>query len=275
MVAPYTVFQIEYTTENRTRWTRTLYPIMVAPPISFVWSERPGTYPKHMEKIKKKEDLKVFISASDPSCDECGENLGRGAWITLAGEKGALCLACADLDHLVFLPSGDAALTRRARKLSTLAAIVLKWARARKRYERQGLLVEAQALEQAEMDCLADSEARERRRARAAVRRERLDRDYLNRFALRIRALFPRCPAGREAIIAEHACLTHSGRIGRSAWAKSLDEGAVRLAVVAHLRHSETPYDDLLMMGHERREARDMVSDRVDRLLAEWEAPAI
>ena len=25
------------------------------------------------------------------------------AWITLAGEKGALCLACADLDHLLFL----------------------------------------------------------------------------------------------------------------------------------------------------------------------------
>jgi hypothetical protein len=200
--------------------------------------------------------------------------LGRGAWIVPAGEKGALCLACADLDQLVFLPAGDAALTRRARKYATLSAILLKWARARKRYERQGLLVDAQALERAEKDCLADSEARERRQAREALRRERLDRDYLKGFALRVGELFPGCPAGREMAIAEHACLTCSGRIGRSAWAKRLDEKAVRLAVVAHLRHTETPYDDLLMMGHDRRDAREMVSETIDRVLAQWEAPA-
>src|SRR5258706_9833338 len=87
---------------------------------------------------------------------ECGEELGRKAWITLAGERRALCLACADLDHLVFLPSGDAALTRRAYKHSKLAAVVLKWSRARKRYERQGILVEEAALALAEQECLAD-----------------------------------------------------------------------------------------------------------------------
>lgn len=131
-----------------------------------------------------------------------------------------------------------------------------------------------QALEQAEKDCLADSEVRERRRAREAIRREHLDRDYLDRFALQVAELCPGCPTGREAIIAEHACLKHSGRIGRSAWAKSLDEGAVRLAVVAHIRHTETPYDDLLMMGHARWDARDIVSEMVDRILEQWEAPA-
>ena len=227
-----------------------------------------------MVKMKEKEDLKVFITSSDPSCDECGENLGRGAWITLAGEKGAHCLSCADLDHLAFLPSGDAALTRRSRKYSTLVAVVLKWARARKRYERQGLLVEAQALEQAEKECLADSDVRERRRAREAIRRENLDRDYLDRFARRVRELFPRCPKGREAVIAEHACLKYSGRIGRSAWAKRLDEGAVRLAVVAHIRHTETSYDELLMTGNERWEARGLVTETVDQVVQEWEASA-
>jgi len=70
-------------------------------------------------------DLKVFISSRDSSCTECGESLGHGAWITLVEGKGALCLACADLDHLVFLPPGNPALTRRARKHSTLAAVVL------------------------------------------------------------------------------------------------------------------------------------------------------
>jgi len=50
--------------------------------------------------------------------------------------------------------------------------LVLRWRRARKRYEQQGLLVEDQALEQAEKECLSDSEVRERRRAREAERRE-------------------------------------------------------------------------------------------------------
>ena len=83
-------------------------------------------------------------------CAECGENLGFKAWIRLNSEKEALCLSCADLDHLLFLPSGDAALTRRARKHSVLSAVVLKWSKARKQYERQGLLVEEEALEKAE-----------------------------------------------------------------------------------------------------------------------------
>lgn len=78
-------------------------------------------------------DLKVFITTRESSCDECGEDLGRNAWIALAEEEGALCLSCADLDHLIFLPAGDAALTRRARKHSTLVAVVLRWSRARKR----------------------------------------------------------------------------------------------------------------------------------------------
>ncbi len=115
---------------------------------------------------RKSEDIKVFISHRDSKCDDCGEELGRKAWITLEENKGALCLACADLDELVFLASGDAALTRRARKHSVLSAVVLKFSKARGRYERQGLLVEESALDEAEAECLADAEARERRAAR-------------------------------------------------------------------------------------------------------------
>jgi hypothetical protein len=216
-------------------------------------------------------DLTVFITTGESSCTECGEDLGRHAWITLARDKGALCLACADLDHLIFLPAGDAALTRRARKYSTLAAVVLRWSRARKRYERQGLLVESEALEKAEQECLADSEARTRRREREAERRAELDRHYVERFAERVRQLFPNCPAGRELVIAEHACQKYSGRVGRSAAAKSLDESAARLAVIAHIRHAETDYDDLLAQGFDRRDARAQVEGDVARVIAEWE----
>jgi hypothetical protein len=69
---------------------------------------------------------KVFITSRESVCDECGEELGCKAWIMLASDRGALCLACADLDHLVFLPAGDTAVTRRARKHSALFAVVLK-----------------------------------------------------------------------------------------------------------------------------------------------------
>jgi len=57
----------------------------------------------------KHEELKVFISIRESVCGECPENLGRQAWILLNREKGVLCLSCADLDHLEFLPSGNMA----------------------------------------------------------------------------------------------------------------------------------------------------------------------
>jgi len=221
--------------------------------------------------VSKREDLKVFITTRESRCDECGEELGRKAWIMLAGERGALCLSCADLDHLVFLPSGNAALTRRSRKHSTLSAIVLRWSRARKRYERQGILVEERAVQQAEEECLADEEVRARRREREAVRREELDREYVQRFADRVRELYPNCPPGVEKEIAKHACLKYSGRVGRSAAAKALDEEAVQLAVVAHIRHRETRYDQLLADGWERHEAREDVRHQVSAVLALWQ----
>lgn len=224
--------------------------------------------------MAKREDLKVFITKRESKCDECGEELGRRAWITLAGEQGALCLSCADLDHLVFLPAGDAALTRRARRHTTLCAVVLKWSRARKRYERQGLLVEEAALGQAEAQCLADAEARERRREREAERRAELDQQYVQRFAKRVRELFPSCPRGADKAIAEHACTKYSGRVGRSAAAKALDEHAVRLAVTAHVRHAHTNYDALLARGWDRHDARHAVEHKVRSVLSAWEPPS-
>ncbi len=63
-------------------------------------------------------------------------------------------MPCADLEHLVFLPAGDATLTRRAKDASDLSAVVVRFSRARRRYERQGIVVEEAALEQAEESVL-------------------------------------------------------------------------------------------------------------------------
>src|SRR4051794_10343762 len=103
----------------------------------------------------KPGDIVVFVVTRDAQCAECGEALLSGSLLRV--DKGdALCCDCAGLGHLEFLPSGNAALTRRAGKHSTLKAPVLKWSRRRKRYERQGTLVEQAAIEQAEAECAAD-----------------------------------------------------------------------------------------------------------------------
>lgn len=226
-----------------------------------------------MNRKPKKPDntIKVFIIAKASLCYECETELDRKSWIMLDRKRGALCLSCADLEHLVFLPSGDAALTRRSKKHSRLSAVVLKWSRARRRYERQGLLVEEAALEQAEVECLADEDIRQARRHRAAERRIEVDQQYVAAFAKEVRELFPNCPDDREQIIADHACRKYSGRVGRSAAAKALSEEAVRLAVIAHIRHKETEYDTLLMQGVGRQEARRQIELDVQEILLKWE----
>jgi hypothetical protein len=92
----------------------------------------------------------------------------------------------------------------------------------------------------------------------------------VERFAARVRELYPNCPAGRQMAIAEHACLKYSGRVGRSAAAKQLTAAAVDLAVMAHVRHAETDYDLYLAAGQDRWEARERVAPVVDRVLAQW-----
>lgn len=222
---------------------------------------------------KRREDLVVFSTLNESVCSECGDELGRGSLLRLEDDR-ALCLTCADVDHLTFLPRGDAALTRRARKHSGLQAVVVRFSRARKRYERQGVLVEEGALLRAEAECLADADARAARRRRDAERRAIHDARHMASFARRIGELFPGCPEAERGTIAEHACEVRSGRVGRTAAAKALDASAVELAVRAHVRHRHTTYDALLMAGIERSEARLEVAPEVDAVMRRWRSPA-
>ena len=221
------------------------------------------------ERQSRPPDLVAIAALNDWKCSSCG---GTGEFL-LMEDPGPVCLTCADMDHLVFLPAGDATLSRRAKKASRLSLVVVRFARARKRYERQGILVEEAALERAEDECLADEDARARQRLRAAERRKVEDVDFQARFAREIRSLFPGCPEARAEAIASHAGARGSGRVGRSAAGRMLDEEAVTLAVVASVRHEDTPYDELLMSGVGRTDARDRVRTAVDHVLAAWAHP--
>jgi hypothetical protein len=187
-------------------------------------------------------------------------------------DPGPLCLQCAEMDHLVFLPSGDAALTRRARRGSGLSAVVVRFSRARGRYERQGILVEQAALERAEAECLADEPARARRRGRDAERRSREDLKLQADMAAAITTLYPGCPPERAEEIARHAGTLGSGRVGRSAGGRALEQHALELAVTASVRHQDTPYDGLLMSGVDRNDAREQVRDTVNNIIDAWRA---
>ena len=147
---------------------------------------------------------------------------------------------------------------------------MVRFSRARKRYERQGILVEEDALERAEQQCLADEESRARRRDRDGARRAGEDLELQARMAGEIGKLFPGCPPGRAEAIARHAGHRGSGRVGRSASGRALDPQALELAVLASVRHHDTGYDELLMSGVDRATARDRVRDQVNAVLDEW-----
>ncbi len=219
------------------------------------------------ERQNRPPELVVIWPLKDFTCSICGAESGG---LLMMEESGAVCMGCADMGHLVLLPSGDAALTKRARAASRLWAVVVRFSRSRGRYERQGILVEEDALEPAEEACLVYEEARARRRDREAARRAEQDLDLQMRMASEIRRLFPGCPRARAEQIAAHAATRGSGRVGRTTAGRGLDRRAIELAVVASVRHQDTRYDELLMSGLGREAARDQVRDHVSHTLGAW-----
>jgi hypothetical protein len=128
------------------------------------------------------------------------------------------------LDSLVFVPAGDAALSRRARKHSPLSAVVVRFSRSIKRYVRKGILVTPDALEQAEQECAADAPDRAQARERSRLERQSEDKEFVEEFTQAIVARYPGCPPAEAKKIAAHAGQRSSGRVGRSAAGRALDQ---------------------------------------------------
>jgi hypothetical protein len=222
------------------------------------------------KRLAKSPDIVVFeLVSPTATCRDCGTEMWKGSLLYM-GQGEPLCLSCADLDYLDFLPSGDAALTRRAKKYSRLSAVVVRFSRARKRYERQGILVTPEAIAQAEAECEGDAEQREARRAREAERRQSADSELVQQMTQTIRELFPMCPSDEARKIAEHTALRGSGRVGRSEAGRSCDPNALQLAVAAWVRHQHTNYDELLMRGEQRDSARDLIRPDAQQVLERW-----
>jgi hypothetical protein len=101
------------------------------------------------EKASRAPDLVVVQPVnSEWTCNRCG---GTGELLMME-DPGPACLRCVGLDDLEFLPAGDALLSRRVKAKSARCAVVVRFSRSRRRYERQGLLVEPLALADVQHD---------------------------------------------------------------------------------------------------------------------------
>jgi hypothetical protein len=85
--------------------------------------------------------------------------------------------------------------------------------------------------------------------------------------------LFPSCPAEAARAIAAHTAARGSGRVGRTSAGTALEPEALTAAVVAAIRHNHTRYDQLLMRGWNRNDARDTVRDAIERIIESWRLP--
>lgn len=224
-----------------------------------------------IKKLTEKPELRVFIkTSSDSECDKC-QKLIYQKNIMYSEANKAYCLKCVNLDTLTFLGSGDATLSRRARKNSHKFAAVVEFNKRRKRYERRGILVEQLAIDAAEMECNNDASTRAVSRAKSEVKRQEDDYDFTTEFTLQIKKYFPRCPHKEIIAIAQHATVRSSGRVGRTAAAKNFDEEMIRLAVIAYIRHQHTDYDRLLLNRTAKQIARKLIQAPLQRKLQSWE----
>jgi len=103
------------------------------------------------EKASRAPELVVIQPLNrEWKCHRCGKT----GDLLLMENPGPACLKCVGLDDLEFLPAGDALLSRHAKAKSARYAVVVRFSRTRRRYERQGLLVEPSALADARGDSL-------------------------------------------------------------------------------------------------------------------------
>jgi hypothetical protein len=97
----------------------------------------------------------VFSLSRASRCHACDSKLLPGQLVKLEqaqDEKEALCSTCAKLDGLELVLKGNAKISRLATKFSTATFIVMKWSDMWKCYERIGILVSPEAVDQAEKE---------------------------------------------------------------------------------------------------------------------------
>jgi len=114
-------------------------------------SEKAVAKPARVAKV----DPVVYALYRVSRCHGCDRKLEKGEIVKLEQgleEQRAFCSKCSELDGLEILPSGNAKITRLAKKYSPRVYVVMAWSEVWKAYERQGLFVEPKAIDHAEAE---------------------------------------------------------------------------------------------------------------------------
>ena len=102
-------------------------------------------------------------------------------------------------------------------------------------------------------------------------RRAVVERKYERELAqatITMQKIFPQAPAKEIEAAVKRAYLKSSGRVGRTSSLTA--EQKATLAMIAHIRHSKTFYDQLLRTGVGRSEARERVEQYVTQAVNMW-----
>lgn len=104
------------------------------------------------------------------------------------------------------------------------------------------------------------------KRQRRKERRERRNRQWFHQYEVEyfIRREFPGCPEVAVLYYAREICTRPKN------WQGVSIEAAVDVTIQNHLRHEFTDYDQMLMVGVRRKDARQRVQPRVRAIIARW-----
>lgn len=101
---------------------------------------------------------------------------------------------------------------------------------------------------------------------RAAVRKR--DLSLIETAATELDKQFPDLPEKEKAVVLKHGFRKHSGRVGRTSTLSMPRK--ILLAVIAHVRHRHTQYDDLLTRGVDRTDARKAANRKIGSIMRGW-----
>ncbi|KAJ4293547.1 hypothetical protein N0V90_008830 [Kalmusia sp. IMI 367209] len=97
---------------------------------------------------------------------------------------------------------------------------------------------------------------------------EKRDSALIRAAAAEVNAQFPTIPEHDREKILKHGFEKHSGRVGRTGQVPLPRK--VLLAVIAHIRHKHTKYDQLLAGGVDKDAARKVIQKQLRVTLKQW-----
>ncbi|KAF2467776.1 uncharacterized protein BDR25DRAFT_59551 [Lindgomyces ingoldianus] len=101
---------------------------------------------------------------------------------------------------------------------------------------------------------------------------ERRDANLIHQAQAELTILFPKMPKNETEVVLKRAFRKNSGRVGRTTQISMRKK--VQLAVIAHIRHVHTQYDQLLDNGMEREDGRKATWKGVQDVLRQWSSNA-